>query len=200
MSFWHDWLQQHGDAAGKATCPQRRQLLKLAAGGTALFAMPGIATASFAAGRHQRALSFVHTHTSEELSVVYKTGDHYVPQALAKITRLMRDFRSGDVHPIDPALLDLLWQTQSQLGSREPFQIISAYRSPKTNNTLRGRKAHTGVAKDSMHLRGQAIDVRLAGQSLTDVRDAALELRGGGVGFYPASDFVHIDTGRVRRW
>jgi uncharacterized protein YcbK (DUF882 family) len=112
----------------------------------------------------------------------------------------MRDFRSGDVHPIDPSLLDVLWQTQANLKSAAPFEIISAYRSPQTNTMLRGRSSHTGVAKNSMHLTGQAVDIRLPGVALADVRDAALDLKRGGVGYYADSGFVHLDTGRVRRW
>ena len=110
----------------------------------------------------------------------------------------MRDFRSGDVHPIDPALFDILWQTRQNLRTAAPFHIISAYRSPRTNTLLRGKSS--GVAKNSMHLTGQAIDIRLPGVPLADVRDAPLELKRGGVGYYASSDFVHLDTGRVRRW
>ncbi len=181
-------------------CPDRRLLLKAMAGGAALLAAPGIGHANIAPLKNQRALAFAHTHTGEQLSVVYKAGDVYVPQAMARIAYLMRDFRSGDVHPMDPQLLDTLWQVQHNLKTSKPFEIISAYRSPATNNKLRSRSAHTGVAKDSQHLYGKAIDIRLPGVALADVRDAALELKKGGVGYYRDSDFVHLDTGRVRRW
>jgi uncharacterized protein YcbK (DUF882 family) len=183
-----------------AACPQRRRLLQSLAGGAALLAAPGLVNASMVTGKNQRALSFVHTHTGEQMSLVYKVADSYVPRSMVSIAHLMRDFRSGDVHPIDPALLDVLWQVQRNLKNNNPFEIISAYRSPATNSMLRSRSAHTGVAKDSMHLKGQAIDIRLPGAALCDVRDAALELKRGGVGYYADSGFVHIDTGRVRHW
>lgn len=191
----HDLTVQH------PTCLQRRRLLQTMAGGAALMAMPGLATATIKSGATlQKRLAFAHTHTGEQLSVVYKVGNNYVPDAMVQLAHLMRDFRSGDVHPIDPGLLDILWQTQANLKSTAPFEIISAYRSPKTNTMLRGRSSHTGVAKNSMHLSGQAVDIRLPGVALADVRDAALELKRGGVGYYADSGFVHLDTGRVRRW
>ena len=191
----HDVTAQH------PTCLQRRQLLLTMAGGVALLAMPGLASATVKSGVSlNRKLAFVHTHTGEELSLVYKVGNNYVPDAMVKLAHLMRDFLSGDVHPIDPSLLDVLWQTQANLKTTAPFEIISAFRSPKTNTMLRGRSSHTGVAKNSMHLTGQAIDIRMPGVALADVRDAAQELKRGGVGYYADSGFVHLDTGRVRRW
>lgn len=180
-------------------CPQRRRLLQGIAGGAALLAAPGLVNAVPLAA-NKRSLSFVHTHTGEQMSLVYKIGDKFLPNSMTSIAHLMRDFRSGDIHPIDPALLDVLWQVQRNLKNSNPFQIISAYRSPATNSMLRSRSANTGVAKNSMHLTGQAIDIRLPGAALCDVRDAALELKRGGVGYYADSGFVHIDTGRVRHW
>jgi uncharacterized protein YcbK (DUF882 family) len=145
-----------------------------------------------------RALQFVHTHTGERLAVEYFGGGTYLPDALAAINHLLRDFRTGDVHTIDPGLLDLLYSLTSLTGATRPFQIISGYRSPATNEMLR---QHTdGVAAGSLHLCGQAIDVRLADVPLAKLRDAALAVRGGGVGYYPGQDFVHVDTGRVRAW
>jgi uncharacterized protein YcbK (DUF882 family) len=183
------------------TCLQRRRLIQTLAGGAALMTVPGLASATSRAGGHNtRTLSFAHTHTGEQLSVAYRAGSRYLPEGMTRIAYLMRDFRSGDVHPIDTDLMDVLWQVQTNLKTRQPFQIISAYRSPKTNAMLQGRSAHTGVAKNSMHLSGRAIDIRLPGIALADVRDAALEIKRGGVGFYPNSEFVHLDTGRVRRW
>ena len=112
----------------------------------------------------------------------------------------LRDFRNGATHAIDPGLLDQLNALAAATATRAPFQVISGYRSPATNEML--RRAGHGVATGSLHLQGQAIDIRLADVELTDLRDAALSLRAGGVGYYPSadSDFVHIDTGRVRRW
>jgi uncharacterized protein YcbK (DUF882 family) len=180
-------------------CSQRRRLLRGMAGSAVVLAAPNLANASRLPSS-QRSLSFIHTHTGEELSLVYKMGDHFLPRSMASIAHLMRDFRSGDVHPIDPQLLDVLWKMQHNLKNNQPFEIISAYRSPKTNMMLRNRSAHSGVAEKSMHLTGQAIDIRLPGSQLSDVRDAAKELKRGGVGYYADSDFVHVDTGRVRYW
>lgn len=199
MMLLRRWRDDENSREDHATCLQRRRLLRAMAGGAALIALPGVAEASLRKGG-ARALAFSHTHTGEQLSLVYKVAGQYVPEAMARISRLMRDFRTGDAHPMDPAMLDILWQLQRSLKTEQPFQIISAYRSPRTNTMLRGRSAHTGVAQKSLHLTGQAIDIRLPGVPLADVRDAALELRRGGVGYYPDSDFVHIDTGRVRRW
>ncbi|HSN31208.1 MAG TPA: DUF882 domain-containing protein, partial [Ideonella sp.] len=122
----------------------------------------------------------------------------YLPDALAAVDRLLRDFRSGEVAAIDPALLDLLHALAMTTGAQGPFEVISGFRSPATNEMLRHRSS--GVASGSLHMLGQAIDIRVAGVPLAGLRNAALSLRAGGVGFYPASDFVHVDTGRVRAW
>ena len=145
-----------------------------------------------------RSLSFHHTHTGEKLSVVYHDGVDYIPESLAEIDHLLRDFRTDDVHPIDPALFDILSAARSATGGRGTFEIISGYRSPATNSMLRNKSS--GVAKKSMHLQGKAIDVRLRGVDTARLRKAAVSLGAGGVGYYAKSDFVHIDTGRVRTW
>jgi len=147
-----------------------------------------------------RSLRFEHTHTGERLALTYAVGDQYVASALDRIQYFLRDFRNGAMHAIDPGLLDQLHLLAATTATRSPFQVISGYRSPATNAMLR-REGH-GVAAQSLHLQGKAIDIRLTDIALADLRDAALSLRAGGVGFYPslASDFVHIDTGRVRRW
>lgn len=145
-----------------------------------------------------RELRFYHTHTSEKLDIVYAENGAYVPAALAQVDQLLRDFRSGDVHPIDPRLLDILSAVQERTGGSGRFEVISAFRSPATNAMLRNRS--TGVARQSLHLQGQAIDVRLNGTSTRHLRQAAVALARGGVGYYPADDFVHLDTGRVRTW
>lgn len=144
-------------------------------------------------------LSFRHTHTDECLELVYRRGEIYVPTALAKINLLMRDFRTGDVVAMDPAMLDILHEVGNRCGSHH-FEIISAYRSPATNSFLRRRRRGSGVARHSFHLEGRAIDVRIPGVDSTRVRDIALELGLGGVGYYPVEDFVHLDTGPVRTW
>lgn len=139
-------------------------------------------------------------HTGESLALTYAVGDQYVAGALDQIRHFLRDFRNGATHAIDPGLLDQLHLLAATTATRAPFQVISGYRSPETNAMLR-REGH-GVAAQSLHLQGQAIDMRLADIALADLRDAALSLRAGGVGYYPSaeSDFIHIDTGRVRRW
>lgn len=146
----------------------------------------------------RRELNFYHTHTGKALSVVYYSDGRYVPDALHDIDDFLKDFRNGERHAMDPSLLDVLYEIKVKTNSHAPFEVISAFRSPETNSMLRSRS--TGVAENSMHLKGQAIDVRLRDVSLSTLRDVALRLERGGVGFYPASEFVHVDTGRVRRW
>lgn len=159
--------------------------------------MPRAAMA-LASASGERKLRFAHTHTGETLTVVYRHGQQYAPDALAKINHHLRDHRSGEVCQMDHGLLDLLHQLASATGSREPFQVISGYRSPSTNDML--RQKGSGVAKRSLHMQGKAIDVRLADVSTSQLRRAAIDLKAGGVGFYPKSDFVHLDTGRFRTW
>jgi len=134
----------------------------------------------------------------EELTVVYWADDGFVPEALVRIDRFLRDFRNDAQHEIDPELLDVLYRVREETGGQGVYHVISGYRSPETNDMLRGKDA--GVAKSSMHLQGRAIDVRLTGVETTRLRDVALSLELGGVGYYRESDFVHLDTGRVRRW
>ena len=147
-----------------------------------------------------RELSFYHTHTGKRLNVVFWQNGEYVDSALDDINRFLSDFRTGDVVDIDPTLLDLIYDVRESLGSDGTYQVISAYRSPKTNEMLRGKSASSGVARKSQHLLGKAIDVRLEGVRTATLRDAAIDLQRGGVGYYESSDFVHMDTGRVRRW
>ena len=147
---------------------------------------------------HERTLGFHNLHTGESVTRPYRVGDRYISSSLAEIDRVLRDFRTGEVKPIDPALLDFLHDLRHVMGSDQPFHVISGYRSPKTNAKLASKSG--GVAKKSLHMRGMAIDVRLPHQDLTKVRQAAIALELGGVGYYPGSDFVHLDTGRVRFW
>ena len=146
----------------------------------------------------RRSLSLVHTHTGERLSAVYFEGGSYNDVELGRINQLLRDFRTGDVHRIDPALLDLLFDLQARAGHDGPFEVISGYRSPATNAMLHRRSE--GVAVHSMHLEGRAIDVRLRGYPTLQLASDARALGRGGVGYYARSDFVHVDTGRVRYW
>ncbi len=168
--------------------------------GAALVAAPMLVLSRKSAASTPRELSFEHTHTGEKLSLVYAVGDRYITSALDSVKQFLRDFRNGEMHIIDPSLLDQLHQLAAATATHAPFQVISAYRSPATNEML--RLAGHGVAAGSLHLKGQAIDIRLADVDLVNLRDAALSMRAGGVGYYPSadSDFVHIDTGRVRFW
>jgi uncharacterized protein YcbK (DUF882 family) len=145
-----------------------------------------------------RRISLLNLHTDERCSVVYKEAGAVIPDALGEVNRVLRDFRTGDVHPIDTRLLDMLADLSVQMDTTQPFHIISGYRSPKTNSMLHEKS--DGVATRSLHMDGKAVDIRLPGRSLSKVRDAALAMRRGGVGYYAKSDFVHVDTGRVRRW
>jgi uncharacterized protein YcbK (DUF882 family) len=171
-----------------------------------LSALLGITLTSFSTlsqgtlASEARELSFYHTHTGKRLNVVYWEDGRYVDTALEQINHFLSDFRTGDTAVMDRELLDLIYDVRDSLGGDGTYQIISAYRSPKTNEMLRNRSASTGVAKKSQHLLGKAIDVRLEGVPTAQLRDAALRLQRGGVGYYETSDFVHMDTGRVRRW
>ena len=173
----------------------RRALLALGTAGALSFV--GRAAAR-AATTPERALSFVHTHTGERARVVYFAGGDYLSDGLSELERVLRDHYSGERHPIDTRLLDLLHALAGRVGASQPFHVISGYRSPTTNATLAARSG--GVARRSLHMAGQAIDVRLPGCALATLRDAALALSAGGVGYYATSDFVHVDVGRVRRW
>ena len=142
-----------------------------------------------------------HTHTGERLEIVYRRGDSYSAQALVTLDNFLRDHRTGDVHHFDARLFDLLHDlTASVQDANGEIDIICGYRTPWSNEYLRHRSAHTGVAEHSLHMRAEAIDIRLPGIPTAVVRDAALKLHRGGVGYYRASDFVHVDVGRVRRW
>lgn len=182
---------------GAPSSQSRRHLLRGMALGlpTMLLLAP---TLSPAAVRSPRDLSFYHTHTDERCSVLYYENGRYLDDGLAEVNRFLRDFRTDEVHPIDPALLDILYTLKQATQSRGRFEVISAYRSPATNAML--RKASKGVAKKSLHMQGRAIDVRLSDLDVPKLHKAALALQGGGVGYYGKSRFVHLDTGRVRAW
>jgi uncharacterized protein YcbK (DUF882 family) len=178
----------------------RRGFLRgLLAGGSVAFAqgLPGRAFASESI-TPDRSLSLVNTHTGEELTTEFFRAGSYADESLTALNHLLRDYRTGDVAPIDPRLFDLL-HDMARLADREPrFEVISGYRSPATNAMLNARSS--GVARQSLHMQGQAIDIRLAGYRTDHLRDLALSMRSGGVGFYRKSDFIHVDTGRVRTW
>ena len=179
------------------TSPDRRRFLALAgaAAGTVLFGRAGPAWAGLHAPRR---LSFYSVHTDEALDTVYWEGGRYLPDALAAVDHHLRDFRTGDVRPIDCRLLDLLHALNGVLENRAPLHVISGYRCPATNAMLARRSRQ--VARNSYHVYGRAIDVRLPTRDLATLREAALDLAGGGVGYYPGDNFVHLDTGPVRCW
>ncbi len=173
----------------------RRDLLGMIAGSALLLA-------PFAALRANptatRSVSFVHTHTGEKLSVDYWCDGQFQTQCLSPLNYFLRDFRTGEVASMDAGLLDILYQLQVLADRDNTFEVISAYRSPQTNAML--RKSSSEVAKKSLHMDGKAIDVRLTGFATKKLQQLALANQHGGVGFYAKSDFVHLDTGRVRSW
>lgn len=185
--------RKHDNRPTRGPSSLSRRAVVLAAGGAMI--LPRLASALVPGPRR---LSFHHTHTNEKLSIAYYADGRYLSSELAKATRFLRDFRTGDWYPIDPQLFDYLFAVQLATGSRGVFEVISGYRSAATNTML--RRMSTGVAKRSMHTRGKAIDVRLTDIDTVALRDAALALERGGVGYYRKSDFVHLDTGRVRSW
>jgi uncharacterized protein YcbK (DUF882 family) len=143
-------------------------------------------------------ISFRNEHTGEGFSGTYRVGGKYLPEAFEQINVVLRDFRTGDIFPIDPRVMDIIYTVHKRTGSRQPFEVLSGYRSPKTNAML--CRTTAGVARNSLHLTGQAIDVRLPDVPLTRLHNTAMGLRAGGVGYYPNSNFVHMDTGEVRHW
>jgi uncharacterized protein YcbK (DUF882 family) len=174
----------------------RRLFLRmLAASSAGVLAAPASLLAD---ARSERQLSFLNTHTGERLTAPYFADGAYLPSGLAQFNRILRDHRTGEQYRIDPALYDLLHDLKLATATAAPFQIISGFRSSKTNAALRA--GGHGVATRSLHLDGKAVDVRLSDVRLSVLRDAALELRRGGVGYYAGPDFVHVDTGRVRQW
>jgi uncharacterized protein YcbK (DUF882 family) len=147
---------------------------------------------------NERQLSFYNTHTRENVTVIYKRGEEYIERSLEQIDYICRDHRANKVHEIDPRLLDYLYDLLTEVGNHGEVHIISGYRSPATNAKLRNKCK--GVAKRSLHMEGKALDFRLPGTDTAVLRDVALSMRRGGVGYYKKSDFVQIDTGRVRCW
>ena len=146
-----------------------------------------------------RELHLYETHTQEHLDIVYRYGDHYDPEALKTLNHFLRDHRTGDVHDYDPRVFDLLSDLEDSLGKSDAeISVVCGYRTPWSNQFLRRRSS--AVAKHSLHMQAMAIDIRLPGVSTEALRDAALHLHRGGVGYYQREQFVHVDVGRVRRW
>lgn len=183
----------------------RRAILRAGALGglllSSLVAAPSYAASSFAMpGSGTFRVSFRNAHTGESFSGAYRIGDRYIPEAFARINNVMRDFRTGEVYPVDPRLLDIMYTVQQRTGGdKTPFEVLSGYRSPRTNRML-SNTGSGGVATNSLHMTGQAVDLRHPGTRISRIRDIGREIKAGGVGYYPRSNFVHLDTGRVRSW
>lgn len=189
-----------------ATLSGRRSFLSLIGAATlgATF-VPALASSAMAMTggnngieRGMRRISFRNQHTAEIFSGVYRVGDKYLPDSFDKINLVLRDFRSNEIFPIDPRVIDIIYSVQQMTGASEPYEVLSGYRCPKTNKMLRG--GSEGVAKNSLHMTGQAIDLRMPGFSTQQIKKIAVGLKAGGVGYYPKSDFVHMDSGIVRVW
>lgn len=177
----------------------RRDFIKLGAAAAATALMPVEAQSALSATEQApKRLNLYNLHTHERLTICYCRDGKYDRSALKKINYILRDHRSGDIKPINTGLLDLLNALSIQLKTAKPFHIISGYRSPSTNNKLRHRSR--GVASKSLHLVGKAIDIRVPNVSTRALRDTAVKIEGGGVGYYPKAGFVHVDVGKVRYW
>ncbi len=183
----------------------RRSLLGVGAATMVGAMVPGLVKSASAANfkggvisKGARRLSFRNTHTGESFSGVYRVGDKYLPEAFQQINTVLRDFRTGQVYPMDPRVIDIIYTVQRLSGRTTPYEVLSGYRSPKTNNML--RSSSSGVAKKSLHMQGKAIDLRMEGFSTRRLRDLAVSLRSGGVGYYSKSNFIHLDSGDVRDW
>ena len=188
-----------------ASLVSRRKILgfgALAAGTLAATSIINPASAAiFSRGERfdgARRISFRNSHTGEIFSGVYRVGDKYLPDAFERINVVLRDFRTNELFPIDPRVIDIIYSVHNLTQRDEPYEVLSGYRCPKTNANLRSHSE--GVAKNSLHMTGQAIDLRLPGFETKQIRKLAVSLKAGGVGYYPKSDFVHMDTGDVRTW
>lgn len=187
--------------AGKAVT--RRDILRAGVLGGLL--LPAMALPVQAAGRlaipsgaGTMTIAFRNQHTGESFNGAYRVGSRYMPEAFERINHVLRDFRTGEVFPIDPRVIDILYLVRQKSGATTPYEVLSGYRSPKTNALL--ARSGGGVAANSLHMTGQAIDIRLPGYSTKKLSDLGASLRAGGVGYYRQSNFVHLDTGQVRRW
>jgi uncharacterized protein YcbK (DUF882 family) len=197
------------DEQPKAGCSRRRFLAAGVLGAAAVTATPALARSplEWGGGRFswsrpklvvERSLSFRHRHTDETLTTVYYANGRYIPASLKEVNWLLRDFRTDEVKEIDPTLLDLLYAVRQRLDTEEAFEVYSGYRSPETNAML--RREGWGVARNSLHMQGMAIDIGLPGRGTGSIAKCALSLQRGGVGTYRRSSFVHLDTGEIRTW
>lgn len=197
MPVVQNLLLQNAKAAADYTA-DRRGFLRFGLFSVAVlgFWLPSLAQAAVPATA--RAIRIANQHTGEKFAGEYWYDGKYIPEAFNEIKKLMRDHRNNEVFPIDPRLMDVVYVIQNRLRVENPISVVSGYRSPQTNAML--RRVSEGVARNSLHMSGQAVDMRVQGLPLKSLRNAAIELHSGGVGYYPSSNFVHIDTGRVRTW
>lgn len=195
----HNLTPDSDDSALSRSIIGRRRVLAFGLGAAALaIASPLRGALAALPQTGTRTIGLVSTHTNEKVMATYWRDGIYDRGALRDINFVLRDFRTGEVAPIEPQLLDLLVELHRRAGSRKAYQVISGYRSPRTNAML--ASASGGVAKRSLHMQGKAIDIRLHDVALGDLRQTAIGMKAGGVGFYRKSDFIHVDTGRVRQW
>jgi uncharacterized protein YcbK (DUF882 family) len=192
-------LSSQDMAESDAISSSRRGFLKNMAYGSLLaLNVPELAQAAIKHSPYHKSLAFQNINTGDNLKLTYFEQGKYIKDALQEISYLFRDIHTGDMHPIDTALLDQLYDLKNLIGVKKPFHIVSGYRSPYTNAKLR-KRSHA-VAKHSLHMQGRAIDIRIEGVETKVIRNAALSMRSGGVGYYPKADFVHLDTGVFRTW
>ncbi|WP_461521336.1 DUF882 domain-containing protein [Rhizobium leguminosarum] len=191
-----------GALGGIATLLSRAERLVAQTILPALFALPALVGSASFASAEDRALKLFFTHTGERATITYKRDGKFDPKGLAQINRFLRDWRRNEPTRMDPRLLDLVWEVYKRSGGKDYIHIVSAYRSPTTNNMLRNRSRSTGVAKKSQHMLGKAMDFYVPGVKLSTLRALAMQMQVGGVGYYPTSGspFVHLDVGNVRAW
>jgi len=182
----------------KAMDMSRRDVLKMGGAGLAASVTPLFSTSSQAKSMKMWEVSFRQAHTGESFSGVYRVGDQYLPDVFERLNYMLRDFRTGEAFPMDPRVIDIISMVQQGTGGDKPLEILSGYRTPKTNAML--RRISEGVARNSYHMYGQAIDIRMPGYNTKKLGAVARGLRAGGVGYYPKSHFVHVDTGELRSW
>ncbi len=182
---------------GREDIINRRSFLKIATAVSAVSFFPSIVLGKTDLP-YKKSLSLYNIHTGEDITTTFWADGAYIPEALNEMNHLLRDYRTGTSTSMNIELFDLLYSIRTNLDSNKPFNIISGYRSPKTNATLHNHSS--GVAKKSLHMEGKAIDINLPGRTLSDLHALAMNLKQGGVGYYPQSNFVHVDVGRVRSW
>ena len=175
----------------------RRNFLKIATIASAFSLFPSIILGKTDVP-YKKSLSLYNIHTGENINTTFWADGSYIPEALSQMNHLLRDYRTGTATEMDIELFDLLYSIRTNLDSTKPFNVISGYRSPTTNAMLNGHSS--GVAKKSLHMQGKAMDINLPGRDLSELKKIAINLRQGGVGYYPTSDFVHVDVGSVRYW